>query len=145
MYNNKQFVKKKFQPFLQTVVSNYYHYNRSKLRFTTLNHPRTSERSPPFENSPTQIVSSCKMSKRQLNVETLETEPPSAACISSLNLFDPVLLSARFLFDGIRNRLRSVTRHKWILYSTRINPSSPSNLYRLTLDSKAETRHLVPH
>lgn len=65
------------------------------------------------------------MSKRQLNVETLETEPPSAACISSLNLFDPVLLSARFLFDGIRNRLRSVTRHKWILYPRRINPSSP--------------------
>lgn len=34
-------------------------------------------------------------------------------------LFDPVLLSDRgcFLFDGIRNRLRSVTRHKWILYS----------------------------
>lgn len=87
--------------------------------------PRITERSPPFENSPTQIVSSCKMSKRQLNVETLETEPPSAACISSLNLFDPVLLSARFLFDGIRNRLRSVTRHKWILYPRRINPSSP--------------------
>lgn len=65
------------------------------------------------------------MSKRQLNVETLETEPPSAACISSLNLFDPVLLSARFLFDRIRNRLRSVTRHKWILYPRRINPSSP--------------------
>lgn len=44
--------------------------NFALLRSTT---PRITQRSPPFEISPTQIVSSCKMSKRQLNVETLET------------------------------------------------------------------------
>lgn len=126
MCDNKQFVKKKFQPIRNHCSNHHYNKNYSKLRLTSLNHPPNNPTIASirnFSNTNCLILQDVKATIKRRN--SRNSEPPSAACISSLNLFDPVLLSPRFLFDGIRNRLRSVTRHKWILYSRRINPSSP--------------------
>lgn len=134
MQRKKKFVKKKFQPIRNHCSNHHYNKNYSKLRLTPLNHPPNNPTIASirnFSNTNCLILQDVKATIKRRN--SRNSEPPSAACISSLNLFDPVLLSPRFLFDGIRNRLRSVTRHKWILYSRRINPSSP--LPPISIDS----------